>query len=108
MKINLPPDIPVAVTSHAGASAAKSGPAASTLAKSSASKSTQSAGVAVSVSSMARALEAANRGETPDVDTAKVEAVRNAMAQGTYVVNPEAIADKLLSNAQEMLTRSRG
>jgi hypothetical protein len=24
------------------------------------------------------------------------------------VVNPEAIADKLLSNAQEMLTRSRG
>lgn len=108
MKINQPPDIPVAVSSHAAALAAKTGPAASTLAKASASKSTQSAGVAVSVSSLARSLEASNRGETPDVDSAKVDAIRSAMAQGTYVVNPEAIADKLLSNAQEMLTRSRG
>ncbi|NCN71470.1 MAG: flagellar biosynthesis anti-sigma factor FlgM [Rhodoferax sp.] len=107
MKINQSPDTSAALSSHAAALAAKTGPAASTLAKTSANKSIQSAGVAVSVSSLARSLEASNRGETPDVDTAKVEAVRNAIAQGTYAVNPEAIADKLLSNAQEMLTRSR-
>jgi negative regulator of flagellin synthesis FlgM len=53
-------------------------------------------------------METSNRGEAPDVDMAKVNAVRSAIADGTYVVNPEAIADKLLSNAQEMLTRSRG
>jgi negative regulator of flagellin synthesis FlgM len=107
MKISQPSDNPVAVSTNA-ASAAKSGPVASTLAKTAASKSTQSAGVAVTVSTLARSMEAANRGETPDVDTAKVNAVRAAIEQGTYVVNAEAIADKLLSNAQEMLTRSRG
>jgi negative regulator of flagellin synthesis FlgM len=108
MKISQPPDSPVAVSSSATALAAKVGPSASTLAKTVASKSTQSAGVAVTVSNLARALETSNRGEAPDVDMAKVNAMRSAIADGTYVVNPEAIADKLLSNAQEMLTRSRG
>jgi negative regulator of flagellin synthesis FlgM len=56
---------------------------------------------------MARALEAGNTGDTPDVDTAKVNAVRASIANGTYKVNAEAIADKLLSNAKEMLTRNR-
>lgn len=106
MKISQPIDNNVAVSGHAATVSAKSGPAASTVAKATASKSTQSAGVAVSVSTLARSLDAANRGETPDVDTAKVEAVRTAMSQGTYVVNPEVIADKLLSNAQEMLIRN--
>ena len=52
-------------------------------------------------------MEAAGAGEAADVDTAKVDAVRASIAQGTYVVNPEAIADKLLANAQEMLNRTR-
>jgi negative regulator of flagellin synthesis FlgM len=108
MKISQPSDNPVAISSHVATVSAKNGPAASTLAKTTASKSTQSAGVAVSVSTQVRSLDAANMGETPDVDTAKVQEVRAAMSQGTYVVNPEAIADKLLSNAQEMLTRNRG
>lgn len=108
MKINPPLDKSVAISSNAATLAAKNGPAASTLAKTTASKSTQSAGVAVTVSSMARSMEAADRGETPDVDMGKVNAVRAAISGGTYVVNPEAIADKLLSNAQEMLTRNRG
>ena len=108
MKISQPSDHPVAASTTAASSAAKSGPAASTLAKTTASKSTQSAGVAVSVSTLARSMEASNRGEAPDVDMEKVNAVRASIAQGTYKVNAEAIADKLLSNAQEMLTRSRG
>ena len=108
MKISQPSDFPVAASTTAASSAAKSGPAASTLAKTTASKSTQSAGVAVSVSTLARSMEASNRGEAPDVDMEKVNAVRASIAQGTYKVNAEAIADKLLSNAQEMLTRSRG
>jgi negative regulator of flagellin synthesis FlgM len=36
----------------------------------------------------------------------KVAAVRSAIQDGSYVVNPEAIADKLLANAQEMLKRT--
>ncbi|NDP39586.1 MAG: flagellar biosynthesis anti-sigma factor FlgM, partial [Rhodoferax sp.] len=40
------------------------------------------------------------------IDAKKVAQVRSAIEQGTYVVNAEAIADKLLANAQEMLNRS--
>jgi negative regulator of flagellin synthesis FlgM len=65
-----------------------------------------SAGVSVTVSSAARALEKADRNEGAEVDTQKVASVRAAIQQGTYVVNPEAIADKMLSNAQEMLKRT--
>ena len=108
MKISQPSDHPVAASTTAASSSAKSGPAASTLAKTTASKSTQSAGVAVSVSTLARSLEASGQGEAPDVDMEKVNSVRASIAQGTFKVNAEAIADKLLSNAQEMLTRSRG
>jgi negative regulator of flagellin synthesis FlgM len=44
-------------------------------------------------------------GKGPDIDTAKVEAVRTAISNGSYQVNAEAIADKLLSNAKEMFPR---
>jgi negative regulator of flagellin synthesis FlgM len=107
MKISQPSDNPVAVSSNAASLAAKSGPTASTLAKTGATKSTQSAGIAVTVSTLARSMEATNAGDAPEVDMGKVNAVRNAIAEGTYVVNPEVIADKLLSNAQEMLQRNR-
>ncbi|MDD2808704.1 flagellar biosynthesis anti-sigma factor FlgM [Rhodoferax sp.] len=107
MKISPPLDNSLALSNSTAAQAAKTAPTVSTLAKTAASKATQSAGVAVTMSSMAKSLEAATKGQAPEVDMAKVNAVRSAIAQGTYVVNPEAIADKLLSNAQEMLTRSR-
>jgi negative regulator of flagellin synthesis FlgM len=58
------------------------------------------------MSTQARALEKSSRNEGADVDTQKVATVRAAIQDGTYVVNPEAIADKLLSNAQEMLRRT--
>lgn len=106
MKISQSIDTQVIASQHATA-VAKNGPAASTLAKTGATKGVQSAGVAVTVSTMARSLEAANKGESPDIDMVKVDSVRSAIAQGTYKVNPEAIADKLLSNAQEMLSRVR-
>ncbi|RUP23841.1 MAG: flagellar biosynthesis anti-sigma factor FlgM, partial [Curvibacter sp.] len=40
-----------------------------------------------------------------DIDMDKVNAVRSAIDNGTYKVNAGAIADKLLSNAQEVLQR---
>ncbi len=107
MKISQPSDNPVAISSQAASLAAKNGPTATALAKSTATKSTQQAGVAVSVSTLARSLEASGVGVSADVDLAKVQSVRTAISEGTYVVNPEVIADKLLSNAEEMLHRNR-
>lgn len=38
-------------------------------------------------------------------DQAKVDRVRQSISDGTYKINPEAIADKLIANAQELLGR---
>ena len=41
----------------------------------------------------------------PAFDTAKVERISQAIRDGKFKVNPEAIADKLIGNAQELLQR---
>lgn len=105
MKIGQPSDNPVSLSNAAQSVPPKGGQSANATAT--AAKSTQSAGVAVTVSTLARTMEAADRVQAADVDMKKVEAVRSAMQNGTYKVNAEAIADKLLGNAQEMLNRSR-
>lgn len=107
MKIGQSSDNPIPVSTTATPTPSRGGQSASATANVAAAKSTQSAGVAVTVSTLARTLEAAKSGETADVDMAKVNSVRAAIQKGTYVVNPEAIADKLLANAQEMLNRTR-
>ena len=107
MKIGQPKDMPVVPTPPASTSTATTAPPkAGQGAAATASQAASSAGVAVTVSTRVRSLEQANRGEAADVDMAKVDAVRSAIEQGTYVVNPEVIADKLLANAQEMLNRT--
>jgi len=61
-------------------------------------------GVAVSVSTQTRSLGQAT---APEMNLSKVEAIRQAIAEGRFQVSAEAIADKLLANAQEMLDRTR-
>jgi len=68
-----------------------------------AARTPPAAGASVSVSALARTLEATRRGDLGDIDQTKVDEVKAAIADGTYKVDPEAIADKLLANAQEML-----
>lgn len=109
MKIGQPPDNLIQVHSGNAAATQKAGQgaAASVAVAANAAPGPRSAGVAVTVSTFARGLEKAGRGESAsDIDTQKVATVRAAIQDGTYVVNPEAIADKLLSNAQEMLNRT--
>lgn len=67
-----------------------------------AGKVSTSKGVPVTVSDLALSVRNPGAG---DIDMAKVDSVRTAIANGTYSVNAEAIADKLLSNAKEMLQR---
>ncbi len=38
-------------------------------------------------------------------DGAKVERIATAIREGKFTVNPEAIADKLITNAEELLGR---
>lgn len=68
------------------------------------------AGVVVTLSMASQAMSSAGgtggtSGEVFNVQ--KVEAMKLAIANGTFQVNPEAIADKMLSNAAEMLVNTR-
>jgi negative regulator of flagellin synthesis FlgM len=65
------------------------------------------AGVPVTVSTTVRALDPAQR-SSGVFDSGKVKAVREAIDNGTFSVDAEAVADKLLAGAQEIIVRSRG
>ncbi len=47
----------------------------------------------------------AESGSDPAFDTAKVERIAQAIRDGKFTVNAEAIADKLILNAEELLGR---
>jgi negative regulator of flagellin synthesis FlgM len=51
------------------------------------------------------ATGAAKAEADPAFDSAKVERIAQAIRDGQFKVNPEAIADKLIVNAQELLGR---
>ena len=46
-------------------------------------------------------------GESQPMDTAKVEAIKQAISEGRFKINPEKIADGLLNSVKELLTDPR-
>jgi len=67
------------------------------------------AGVTVSLSaSTSQALSATGTGGSEVFNAEKVEAMKAAIADGSFKVNAEVIADKMLSNAAEMLGGAQG
>ena len=93
------PPVPAVGGQAAGAPAATPAPAATK----------PQAGVTVSLSSStAQALSATGSGGSEVFNAEKVETMKAAIANGSFQVNAEAIADKMLSNAAEMLGSARG
>jgi len=88
---------------------APSGKAApSDAAQASGSVDKAAASTQVALSSTAAGLHAATvQAATADFDSGKVDRISQSIADGSYTVNPEAIADKLIANAQELLSRSQ-
>ena len=101
MKIGQSNDHSVAISQNSQANAAKASPEAANAVR----NERKTPGVDVKVSSLARGLDKTGAAE-PEVDIDKVNAMRQAIADKSYSVNPEAIAEKLLANAREMLQRS--
>lgn len=64
------------------------------------------AGVPVTVSNSARSLDA-NAKTSLDIDMAKVNAIRAAIANGTFKVNANVVADKMLVDAAALLGAGR-
>lgn len=84
------------VTQHA--QQAKNGTAAEVVQQT----RTNASGVPVTVSNSARTLDQSGKAFA-DVDMAKVNAMRAAIANGSFKVDASAIAEKLLTNTVELL-----
>ena len=100
MKIGHPADKPVAAGTPAAVDPAKAGPAQAG-APAAAAAADPSATVALS-STAATLLSGGAAGE---FDAEKVARMSAAIASGEFKVNAEAIADKLIANAQELLVK---
>lgn len=44
----------------------------------------------------------------PVVDTARVEAIKQAISEGRFKINPEAIADRLIATAKDLIHSREG
>jgi negative regulator of flagellin synthesis FlgM len=64
------------------------------------------ASATVALSSTASTLLSA--GAASEFNAEKVASVAGQIADGSFKVNPEAIADKLIANAQELLSKVQG
>ncbi|PKO31483.1 MAG: flagellar biosynthesis anti-sigma factor FlgM [Betaproteobacteria bacterium HGW-Betaproteobacteria-9] len=74
-----------------------------------AAKPQANAGVTVTLSSSTvSAMQSASASGNEVFNAEKVESMKAAIANGSFQVNAEAIADKMLSNAAEMLSGASG
>lgn len=55
---------------------------------------------AVSLSQVAGSLQTSER---PPVNTARIQEIKAAISEGRFKINPEAIADRLIESARDLL-----
>lgn len=105
------PELANARSAQAAAARQQAKTAAPAPAAEAATQSTQRAasggaaagGVPVTLSNTARTADASR--SASDFNAAKVKAIKATIENGTFRVNAEAVADKLLGNAYETLSR---
>src|ERR1700712_4330923 len=105
MKIGHPADKPLPAPA-AGTTAAPAEGAKATAAVAAGAAATVDPSATVALSSTASTLPSSGAGGGFDAE--KVARVSGAIADGSFKINPEAIADKLIASAQELLTKVKG
>ena len=101
MKIGNPADKPAGVATGSPAAAEAAKPSRAQAAAQSASTADPSATVALS----STAATLLSGGASSEFDAEKVASMSEAIASGSFKINAEAIADKLIANAQELLVK---
>ena len=110
MKIGPSPDHPtpkpVTTGAQAPSDATRAAAAtASAAANLPANDASANASATIALSSTAASL--LSSGVNAEFDAKKVASISAAIDNGSFKINPEAIADKLISNAQELLTQAK-
>jgi negative regulator of flagellin synthesis FlgM len=105
MKIGHSADKPLPAPA-AGAPAAPAEAAKATAGVHATGAANVDASATVALSSTASTL--LSGGASGEFDADKVARIAGQIADGSFKVNPEAIADKLIANAQELLTKVKG
>jgi negative regulator of flagellin synthesis FlgM len=95
MKIGQPADKPVVAPVAAGRTAAGAADVKTANGQPEASAQVE----------LSKAAAAMLSGTSADFDADKVARIQQAIADGTYTVHADVIADKLIGNAQELLTK---
>lgn len=103
MKIGQPADNPVRAPA---AAERKANGEANAAAGTAAANAGASASAQVQLSDAVTTLLAGKEPVTGEFDSAKVERIAKAIAEGKFVVNPAAVADKLIANARELLGKT--
>ncbi|MGZ5268938.1 MAG: flagellar biosynthesis anti-sigma factor FlgM [Caldimonas sp.] len=106
MKIGNPADKPVAIQAP-GSQAAETGKAGHAHHAHQAAPAAAGTDPSATVALSSTASTLLSGGASGEFDAEKVARMSEAIAAGTFKVNPEAIADKLISNAQELLGKVR-
>lgn len=109
MKIGHPPvkkPLPSVTGTNGPAAASDAGAAKAAAAVSQSSTAipaTADASAKIAISSGAKTMLSGN--DHADFDAEKVARISKSIQDGSFKVNPEAIADKLIANAKEVLTK---
>lgn len=67
-------------------------------------ESASTAAEAVSLSPLAGSLQS---NEKPPLNAARIQEIKDAIAQGRFKINPEAIADRLIDTARDLVNTQR-
>ena len=107
MKIGHPVEqpTPLPAAAPAPAAAAAAGDSAKAAATAAAIPAQADASAKIELSNTASTLLSGS--STAEFDAEKVARVAKAIGDGSFKVNPEVIADKLIANAQELLTQAK-
>ena len=90
-------------TAPRAAKAGTSAPTAAPQGKSGAQDKVQ----ITALSSQLQAMES-SMGKVPVVDSKRVEAIKLAISEGRFKINPEVIADSLLATVKELMQNQKG
>jgi len=100
MKIGNPADKPPLVPATTGRAApGEAGKTAATT------PGAAEASAQVEISNAAATMMSGVGGASAEFDAEKVARISQAISDGSFKVDPEAIADKLIANAQELLSK---